>query len=40
LAVIPTLAVLPVKAKLLLDIQGRLDPIPEVRDRVLAAVAE
>ena len=31
---------LPVKAALLLDIQARLDPIPEVRDRVLAAIAE
>ena len=37
---IPALSALPVKAALLLDIQGRLDPIPEVRDRVLAAIAE
>ncbi|MBZ5674692.1 MAG: DNA mismatch repair protein MutS [Acidobacteriia bacterium] len=40
LAVIPSLSALPVKAALLLDIQARLDPIPEVRDRVLAAIAE
>ena len=40
LAVIPALSALPVKAGLLLDIQARLDPIPEVRDRVLAAIAE
>jgi len=40
LAVIPSLSVLPVKAELLLDIQRRLDPIPEVRDRVLSAIAE
>ena len=40
LAVIPALSALPVKAGLLLDIQGRLDPIPEVRDRVLSAIAE
>ena len=40
LAVIPALSALHVKAGLLLDIQARLDPIPEVRDRVLAAIAE
>ena len=40
LAVIPALSALPVKAGLLLDIQARLDPIPEVRDRVLSAIAE
>src|SRR5665213_813232 len=40
LAVIPALSALPAKAGLLLDIQGRLDPIPEVRDRVLSAIAE
>jgi len=40
LAVIPSLSTLPVKAGLLLDIQSRLNPIPEVRDRVLAAIAE
>ncbi|MBZ5632938.1 MAG: DNA mismatch repair protein MutS [Acidobacteriia bacterium] len=39
-AAIPNLSVQPVKAALLQDIQGRLDPIPEVRDRVLAAIAE
>ncbi|HEV8416978.1 MAG TPA: DNA mismatch repair protein MutS [Bryobacteraceae bacterium] len=40
LAVIPGLVAQPVKAALLRDIQGRLDPIPEVGDRVLAAIAE
>jgi DNA mismatch repair protein MutS len=40
LAVIPGLVAKPVAAALLQDIQGRLDPIPEVRDRVLAAIAE
>jgi DNA mismatch repair protein MutS len=40
LAVIPSFSALPFKAGLLLDIQGRLDPVPEVRDRVLAAIAE
>jgi DNA mismatch repair protein MutS len=40
LAVIPALAALPVKAGLLLDIQSRLDPIPELRDRILSAIAE
>jgi DNA mismatch repair protein MutS len=40
LAVVPHLSALPVRAALLLDIQGRLDPIPEVRDRVLSAIAE
>jgi len=40
LAVIPGLVAKPVEAALLRDIQGRLDPIPEVRDRVLAAIAE
>jgi DNA mismatch repair protein MutS len=40
LAVLPSLAALPVRAGLLLDIQSRLDPIPEVRDRVLSAIAE
>jgi DNA mismatch repair protein MutS len=40
LAVIPSLSALPVRAGLLLDIQSRLDPIPEVRDRVLAAITE
>ncbi len=40
LAVIPALNALPVKAGLLVDIQSRLDPIPEVRDRILSAIAE
>jgi len=40
LAVIPSLAALPAKAGLLLDIQSRLDPIPELRDRVLSAIAD
>jgi DNA mismatch repair protein MutS len=40
LAVIPTLAAHSFSAALLHDIQGRLDPIPEVRDRVLSAIAE
>ncbi len=40
LAVIPGLVAKPLAAALLRDIQGRLDPIPEVRDRVLAAIAE
>jgi len=40
LAVIPSLSAQPVKAALLQDIQQRLDPIPEVRDRVLSAIAE
>jgi len=44
LAVIPSLSsglsAPPVTAGLLLDIQSRLDPIPEVRDRVLSAIAE
>ncbi len=40
LAVIPALTALPVKAGLLTDIQSRLDPIPEVRDRILSAIAE
>jgi len=40
LAVIPSLSALPVRAGLLLDIQSRLDPIPELRDRVLAAIAD
>jgi DNA mismatch repair protein MutS len=40
LAVIPGLVAKPVAAALLRDIQARLDPIPEVRDRVLAAIAE
>jgi DNA mismatch repair protein MutS len=40
LAVIPGLVAKPVAAALLQHIQARLDPIPEVRDRVLAAIAE
>ena len=40
LAVIPSLAAVPVRAGLLADIQSRLDAIPEVRDRVLSAIAE
>jgi len=40
LAVVPTLAAHSFSAALLQDIQGRLDPIPEVRDRVLSAIAE
>ncbi|HSP69767.1 MAG TPA: DNA mismatch repair protein MutS [Bryobacteraceae bacterium] len=40
LAVIPSLSALPVRAGLLLDIQARLDPIPELRDRVLSAIAD
>jgi DNA mismatch repair protein MutS len=40
LAVIPALSALPVKAGLLLDIQSRLDPVPEVGDRLLTAIAE
>ena len=40
LAVIPGLVAKPLAAALLRDIQGRLDPTPEVRDRVLAAIAE
>src|SRR5579862_182297 len=40
LAVIPTLSAHTFGAVLLNDIQGRLDPIPEVRDRVLSAIAE
>jgi len=40
LAVIPSLSALPVKSSLLQDIQQRLDPIPEVRDRVLSAIAD
>jgi DNA mismatch repair protein MutS len=39
-AAIPNLSVQPVKAALLQDIQARLDPIPELRDRVLAAISE
>jgi len=40
LAVIPSLSALPVMAELLLNIQSRLDPVPEVLDRVLSAIAE
>jgi len=40
LAVIPGLVSQPLAAALLQDIQSRLDPIPEVRDRALAAIAE
>jgi DNA mismatch repair protein MutS len=40
LAVIPALSGHSFSAALLQDIQGRLDPIPEVRDRVLSAIAE
>jgi DNA mismatch repair protein MutS len=40
LAVIPALATPAVKSALHLDIQGRLDPIPEVRDRVLSALSD
>jgi DNA mismatch repair protein MutS len=40
LAVIPALSAQPVNAALLRDIQTRLDPIPEVRDRVLKAISE
>ena len=40
LSVIPSLAAPSVRAGLLLDIQSRLDPIPELRDRVLAAIAD
>ena len=40
LAVIPSLSALPVRAGLLLDIQSRLDPIPDLHDRVLSAIAE
>jgi DNA mismatch repair protein MutS len=40
LAAIPALAAPAVKSALLQNIQGRLDPIPEVRDHVLSAIAE
>ena len=40
LAVIPSLSAPPVKAPLLQDIQARLDPITELRDRLLSAIAE
>jgi DNA mismatch repair protein MutS len=40
LAVIPGLVSQPVAAALLQDIRARLDPIPELRDRVLSAIAE
>jgi DNA mismatch repair protein MutS len=40
LAVIPSLSALPVRAGLLLDIQSRLVPIPELRDRILSALAD
>jgi len=40
LAVIPSLSALAVRTGLLLDIQSRLDPIPELRDRVLSAIAD
>jgi DNA mismatch repair protein MutS len=40
LAAIPGLVSQPVAATLLQDIQSRLDPLPEVRDRVLSAIAE
>jgi len=40
LVVIPSLSALPLRAGLLLDIQSRLDPIPELRDQVLAAIAD
>jgi DNA mismatch repair protein MutS len=40
LTVIPGLVAQSLEAALLQDIQGRLDPIPEVGDRVLAAIAE
>jgi DNA mismatch repair protein MutS len=40
LAVMPSLSALPVKAGLLLDIQSRLDAIPEAGDQVLAAIAD
>jgi DNA mismatch repair protein MutS len=40
LALIPSLSAPPVKAALLQDIQRRLDPISELRDRLLSAIAE
>jgi len=40
LAVIPTLAAPAFQSSLLKNIQSRLDPVPEVRDRVLSAIAE
>jgi len=40
LAVIPSLSAHPVRAAQLKDIDSRLDPIPEVRDRVLSAIAD
>ena len=40
LAVIPELASRPFTGTLLEDIRGRLDPLPELRDRVLSAIAE
>jgi DNA mismatch repair protein MutS len=40
LAVIPGLVSQPVAAALLQDIRARLDPIPELRDQVLSAIAE
>ena len=40
LAVIPVLANPSFKSRLLENIRGRLDPVPEVRDRVLSAIAE
>jgi len=40
LTVIPSLAGPSFKSALLRDIRGRLDPIPEVRDRVLSGIAD
>ena len=40
LAVVPSLAAPAFRSSLLKDIQSRLDPVPEVRDRVLSAIAE
>src|SRR5581483_10311805 len=40
LAIVPSLSAPPVTAVLLRDIQGRLDPVPELRDRILAALAD
>ena len=40
LEVVPSLAAPPVRAELLRDIQTRLDPVPEVRDRVLSAISD
>jgi len=40
LAVIPALSALPCTAALLQDIQRRLDALPEVRDRLLSAIAD